>query len=166
MSTFTYAVFGTGRIGVVHADLVRSQGCAVLALGDEAPAAVDAAAEALGLPDAERYHDAPEMAAAVAGRVDAVIVASHTRDHARHATPFLAAGLPVYLEKPITDDLTEVFDFCASLPATGPGVQLGLQRRFDPALAHAKRILADGVIGEGARSAASCATSSRRRPPT
>jgi myo-inositol 2-dehydrogenase / D-chiro-inositol 1-dehydrogenase len=148
MSTFKYAVFGMGRIGTVHAGLVRSQGCEVVAIGDEVPAAVDAAKAELGLPSAESHTDAAQMAAAVGGRVDGVIVASHTRDHARHATPFLAAGLPVYLEKPITDDLAEAFDFCESLSGASPGVQLGLQRRFDPALAHAKQILDDGIIGE------------------
>jgi myo-inositol 2-dehydrogenase / D-chiro-inositol 1-dehydrogenase len=149
MAPFRYGVFGTGRIGVVHAELVRSQGCEVVALGDEVPAAVEAAANALDLANAERFSDAHEMAASLTGRVDGVIVASHTRDHARDASPFHAAGLPVYLEKPITDDLAEAFEFCASVDsATGPGVQLGLQRRFDPALAHAKKVLNDGIIGD------------------
>jgi myo-inositol 2-dehydrogenase / D-chiro-inositol 1-dehydrogenase len=148
MSTFRYAVFGTGRIGVVHAGLVRSQGCEVVALGDEVSAAVDAAKEALSLPRAESFTDAAQMATALAGRVDGVIVASHTRDHARDAGPFLSAGFPVYLEKPITDDLTEAFQFCETLAGGGPGVQLGLQRRFDPALAYAKKLLTDGIIGE------------------
>lgn len=148
MSTFRYAVFGTGRIGVVHAGLVRSQGCEVVALGDENPDAVAAAKESLNLPAVECFSDAPQMAASLAGRVDGVIVSSHTRDHARDAGPFLAAGLPVYLEKPITDDLTEAFQFCETVSSGGPGVQLGLQRRFDPALAHTKKILNEGLIGE------------------
>jgi predicted dehydrogenase len=153
VASFRYGVFGTGRIGVVHAGLVQSQGCEVVALGDEVPAAVDAARTALGLGDIESFNDAATMAAVLAGRVDGVIVASHTRDHARDATPFLAAGLPVYLEKPITDDLTEAFEFCSSVERRsaeggGPGVQLGLQRRFDPALAHAKKLLSDGIIGQ------------------
>jgi myo-inositol 2-dehydrogenase / D-chiro-inositol 1-dehydrogenase len=148
MSAFRYAVFGTGRIGTVHAALVRSQGCEVVALGDEVGAAIDAARDSLALGGVPGFTDAGEMAAALAGSVDGVIVASHTKDHARHATPFLAAGLPVYLEKPITDDLNEAFHFCSTLLPGGPGVQLGLQRRFDPGLAHAKQLLADGVIGK------------------
>jgi predicted dehydrogenase len=137
-----------GRIGKVHAELVRSQGCEVVALGDEVGAAVDAAVAELSLTGATTFTDAAAMAAALADRVDGIIIASHTRDHARHALPFLAHGLSVYLEKPITDDLTEAFAFAAALPSDGPGVQLGLQRRFDPALRHAKALLAQGVIGE------------------
>ncbi len=147
-SAFRYAVFGSGRIGAVHAGLVRSQGCEVVAMGDEVPAAVDAARTTLGLPELAGFHDAGEMASELTGKVDGVIVASHTRDHARHALPFLAAGIPVYLEKPITDDLAEAFSFVDALDATGPGVQLGLQRRFDPALSLARSIIRDGVIGE------------------
>ena len=148
VSAFRYGVFGTGRIGVVHAGLVRSQGCDVVALGDEVEAAVDAARVALGLPSVAGFVDAGEMAAALAGQVDGVIVASHTRDHARHALPFLAAGIPVYLEKPITDDLAEAFSFVESFTPDTPGVQLGLQRRFDPALRLARTIMHDGTIGE------------------
>jgi predicted dehydrogenase len=141
-------VFGVGRIGKVHAEIVQSQGCEVVALGDEEPAAVEAARNELSLPHVESFSSAEAMARAMATKVDGVIIASHTRDHARHAAPFLAHGLNVYLEKPITDDLTEAFDFVESLPANGPGVQLGLQRRFDPALRHAKAMLNDGVIGK------------------
>ena len=145
---FRYAVFGVGRIGKVHAQLVQSQGCEVVAIGDEVDAAVDAARQELGLPHVATFNDATDMARAMAGAVDGVIVASHTRDHARHAGPFLHHGLSVYLEKPITDDLTEAFDFVETLPVHRPGVQIGLQRRFDPALRHAKSMLDDGVIGQ------------------
>lgn len=145
---FRYGVYGTGRIGRVHADLVRSQGCDVVAVGDDAAAAAELGRAEQGLGADAVFTDPAAMAAAIAGEVDGVIIASHTCDHARHATPFLAQGLDVYLEKPITDDLVEAFDFAASLPADGPGVQLGLQRRFDPALAHAKSIIQQGLLGE------------------
>lgn len=145
---FRYAVYGTGRIGRVHGSLVMDQGCAVVAAGDDVAAAAELGGAAFGLEASALFTDPGEMAAALAGSIDGVIIASHTRDHARHATPFVEAGIPVYLEKPITDDLVEAFDFAGSLAADGPGVQLGLQRRFDPALAHAKAIIQDGLIGE------------------
>lgn len=151
MSEFRYAVFGCGRIGRVHAALVRDQGCSVVAVGDEAPAAAELARVEADLPAGAVFDDAATMAAAIADRVDGVIVASHTRDHARHAAAFLDHGLSVYLEKPISEDLDAAFAFVNSLPAPGPGVpgvQHGLQRRFDPALALARTIIADGTIGE------------------
>jgi len=127
---------------------VRSQGCDVVAPGDEIPQAVAATQAALSLPDVTTFTDAATMASALTGRIDAAIVASHTCDHARHSAPFIAAGIPVYLEKPITDDLTDAFEFCAALDPHEPGVQLGLQRRFDPALLHARSILHDGLLGD------------------
>lgn len=148
MGTFRYGVYGTGRIGRVHAELVRSQGCDVVAVGDDAPAAAELGREAMSLTEQDTYTDPAVMAEAIAGDVDGIIIASHTCDHARHATPFLNAGLDVYLEKPITDDLVEAFDFAGSLSADGPKVQLGLQRRFDPALMHAKSLLQAGHLGE------------------
>jgi predicted dehydrogenase len=148
MSTFRYGVYGSGRIGRVHAELVRSQGCEVIAVGDDVAAAADLARAEGGLGDDAVFSDAGSMARALAGRIDGVIIASHTRDHARHATPFLERGIGVYLEKPITDDLEEAFDFAATQDHGGPGVQLGLQRRFDPALGHARSLIEQGKLGE------------------
>ena len=36
--TYKYGVFGAGRIGKVHASIVREQGHQIVALGDEAQA--------------------------------------------------------------------------------------------------------------------------------
>jgi predicted dehydrogenase len=128
--------------------LVRSQGCDVVAVGDDAAAAAELGRAELGLDPSAVFTDAGAMVDAMADRMDGVIIASHTCDHARHALPFLGAGLPVYLEKPITDDLVEAFDFASSLSADGPGVQLGLQRRFDPALGHARSMIEQGLLGQ------------------
>ncbi|MEM8924606.1 MAG: Gfo/Idh/MocA family oxidoreductase [Actinomycetota bacterium] len=147
-NAFRYAVYGTGRIGRVHADIVRSQGCDVVAVGDDVAAAAEIARKELDIGGDAVFTDAEEMAAAVTDDVDGVIIASHTRDHARHAAAFLAEGLNVYVEKPITDDLAESFDLISSLDPDGPDVQIGLQRRFDPALCHARSLIEEGHLGE------------------
>lgn len=145
---FRYGVYGTGRIGRVHGELVESQGCEVVAVGDDAAPAAELARAQFGLTEAAAFTDPQVMAEAVAGEIDGMIIASHTCDHARHARPFLEHGLNVYLEKPITDDLVEAFDFASWLPSDGPGVQIGLQRRFDPALMHARSVIEQGIIGD------------------
>ena len=83
-----------------------------------------------------------------ATELDAVIISSHTKDHARDARPFVDAGIPVYLEKPLTAELPEAFDFVEAVGTNRTLVQMGLQRRFDDALTHAKQVLQDGTIGE------------------
>ncbi len=145
-----YVVFGVGRIGRVHARILMSQGQAIVALGDESQACVDEAARELELEQVPRFTSAEALAGACAGLgAEAAVVASHTHQHARDALPLLRAGLPVYLEKPLTSELPEAFDFVAAIGGTGGRrqVQLGLQRRYDEALVYAKSLLEQGLVG-------------------
>lgn len=59
----------------------------------------------------------------------------------------MEAGIPVYLEKPLTAELPEAFDFVEGVGTDRTLMQIGLQRRFDKALLHAKQMLDDGMIG-------------------
>jgi myo-inositol 2-dehydrogenase/D-chiro-inositol 1-dehydrogenase len=143
---FRYGLYGTGRIGRVHGQIVREQGHAIVAVGDEVPAAAAAARRVLNEPTLPIFEDPREMIAAQ--QLDAVIVSSHTKDHARDAQPFVEAGIPVYLEKPLTAELPEAFDFVEAIGTDRTLLQIGLQRRFDEALGHAKKLLDEGLIGE------------------
>jgi predicted dehydrogenase len=145
---FNYGVFGVGRIGKVHAAIVMEQGHKVVAIGDDEPAAVAAALVELGIDSAMTFDDPGKMAGEAAAQIDAMIIASHTKEHARHALPFVQAGIPVYLEKPLTDDLVEAFDFVEAVGRDANLIQIGLQRRYDAALLHTGKLLTDGVVGE------------------
>lgn len=147
-TTFRYGVYGVGRIGKVHAAIVQEQGQQVVAIGDDVQAAVEAAGQELGLTIAQTFNDATVMAQALAGKIDAVIIASHTKDHARHALPFVQAHIPVYLEKPLTDDLNEAFAFVETIGRNPRQIQIGLQRRYDAALLHTKQLIQAGLIGD------------------
>lgn len=143
--SFRYGLYGVGRIGRVHGSIVKHQGQKIGAVGDDVRAAIDEAVQMLGTPDVATYENAEEMARA--GGLDAVIISSHTKDHARHAAPFVAAGIPAYLEKPLTSELPEAFDFVESIGDAKNLLQIGLQRRYDEALCHARRVLDEGHIG-------------------
>lgn len=145
---YRYGVYGVGRIGKVHASIVQSQGHQVVAIGDDEPAAVEAAASELDLAGVRTFNDSALMVRESPGELDAVIIASHTKHHARDALPFVKAGIPVYLEKPLTDDLVEAFDFVAAVGRDPRQIQIGLQRRYDPALLYTRKLLKAGVIGE------------------
>lgn len=145
---FNYGIYGIGRIGKVHADLLLGQGHHIPAIGDDEPAATTAAIKALNLGDTSRFHSAEEMARQAADTLDAVVIASHTKDHAHHALPFIQAQLPVYLEKPLTENLEEAFDFVEAIGQHENILQIGLQRRFDPALLYAKTLVDQGLIGD------------------
>ncbi|MGD8913681.1 MAG: Gfo/Idh/MocA family oxidoreductase [Candidatus Thiodiazotropha sp.] len=145
---FKYGVYGVGRIGKVHAAIVIEQGQNVIAIGDDEQTAIELALQKLDVDEVPTFTDAAAMAKEMAGKIDAMIIASHTKDHARHALPFVKAGIPIYLEKPLTDDLQESFDFIETIGRDANQIQIGLQRRYDPALLHGKKMINDGLIGE------------------
>jgi myo-inositol 2-dehydrogenase / D-chiro-inositol 1-dehydrogenase len=146
--TYQYGVFGVGRIGKVHASIVREQGHRIVAIGDEAQAAVAAAREELAPGDVRTFPDSARMAQEMAGEMDVVIIASHTKDHARDALPFVKAKIPIYLEKPLTEGLREAFEFVAAIGRAPRQIQIGLQRRHDPALLYTRELIQSGVVGE------------------
>jgi myo-inositol 2-dehydrogenase/D-chiro-inositol 1-dehydrogenase len=93
-----------------------------------------------------RFDDPDSMAAA---RLDGVIVASRTKDHARDSLAFTGRGTPVFVEKPFANSIAEAADFRGKL---GSGanrlVQLGFQRHFDAAARAALAWVSTGRIGE------------------
>jgi myo-inositol 2-dehydrogenase/D-chiro-inositol 1-dehydrogenase len=144
--TFRYGLYGVGRIGRVHGQIVKDQGQIVAAVGDEVPEAAVEALQVIGVPTASVFDQPAEMIGTT--DLDAVIISSHTKDHARDARPFVEAGIPVYLEKPLTAELPEAFDFVQGVGTDRDLMQIGLQRRFDEALLHTKQMLDDGMIGQ------------------
>ena len=145
---FRYGVYGVGRIGKVHAAIVQEQGQQLVAIGDDIQAAVIAAQKELDSGSVQTFNDPSEMARAMVGEIDAMIIASHTKDHARHALPIVNAHIPIYLEKPLTDNLREAFEFVETIGRDPHLIQIGLQRRYDPALLHTKKLLRSGLIGD------------------
>ena len=141
-----YGVYGLGRIGKIHARIVKDLGHEICCAGSESQVAIDQAVNLLSL-DCDTYQDADEMANKHP-EMEAVIIASHTKNHARHTRPFVSAGIPVFLEKPLTDYLAEAFELMRDVGKDGNIIQIGLQRRFDEALCHAKELLNRGLIGE------------------
>ena len=142
---FRYGLFGVGRCGCVHGEILLAQGQRLVALGDENPGALASAVQRLGVQSAAIFSDASSMAQD--GILDAVVISSHTKNHARDAEPFVRAGIPVYLEKPLTADLREGFSFVEAIGVEKNLLQIGLQRRFDEALGYAKRLLDEQCVG-------------------
>lgn len=127
--------------------MLRLQGQEIVCIGDESDACVQDALRVLKLGDGVRTFTSAD-AMAQSGLCEAAVVASHTKFHARDAAPFVAAGVPVYCEKPLTAELAEAFDFVDTVGQSDTLLQVGLQRRFDEPLVYAKSLLDAGVIGE------------------
>lgn len=68
----------------------------------------------------------------IAAKPAAVTVAVPTSDHLASATPFLRAGIPALVEKPLAGTLDEARKLAALVAETGTLLQVGHSERFNP----------------------------------
>ena len=59
----------------------------------------------------------------------------------------VAAGIPVFCEKPVAPDIPGTLDVLARVAGSGVPVQVGFQRRFDAGFAAARAAVLDGRLG-------------------
>src|SRR6476646_6409081 len=139
-------VIGVGMIGQDHIRRITQvlTGGSVTAVND-----VDAARAgqvAAGLPGAVTYPTAQELIAD--GNVDAVLVASWGPAHEAQVVASLAAGKPVFCEKPLAPSSAackRIMD--AEMTAGRRLVQVGFMRRYDAGYRAMKAALEDGGLG-------------------
>jgi myo-inositol 2-dehydrogenase/D-chiro-inositol 1-dehydrogenase len=135
-------LIGLGRIGAFHADtLSRHDEVDELVVTDALPGVADAAADRLG---ATAVADAGAL---LAERLDGVVIASSTTTHLGLLRSAVAAGVPVFCEKPVAEDPYAVADLAAQIDRAGVPVQIGFPRRFDPAFVAAKAAFDAGELG-------------------
>jgi predicted dehydrogenase len=79
--------------------------------------------------------------------VDAVLIASPDHWHVAMATDACSAGKDVYVEKPLTHDLSEGSRIIEAEKRSGRIVQVGMQQRSMPHLIKARELLKAGRLG-------------------
>jgi predicted dehydrogenase len=79
--------------------------------------------------------------------VDVILVAVKVPHHAELVTAALQAGKDVYCEWPFGRTSDEASTLAAQARAGGRRVIVGLQGRFAPQIAQARRLVADGTLG-------------------
>jgi predicted dehydrogenase len=137
MMPLRVAVVGVGHLGKHHARILAS-------LPD---------VELVAVADTNRAR-AEEIAAAhrtralfeardLAGQVDAVTVAVPTELHLEVARPFLQAGIPVLVEKPMARSLAEADEMITLARASNAPLAVGHTERFNPAVERARPLLHD-----------------------
>ena len=135
------ALLGAGRIGQLHGTLLAAQpDVDAIVVADVDPARAAATAAAVGGRAAASHEAAMDGA-------DAVVVAASTTAHAGLVAAAVERGLPTFCEKPLAFDLAETVALVDQIEARGAIVQVGFQRRFDPAFLEARRLVASGEIG-------------------
>ncbi len=144
--TVRVGVVGTGMIGRDHVLRLSNvlAGAEVVAVTDVDPANAAAAVadlpRAVVHPDGQALVDAPD--------VDAVIVASWGPTHEEYVLACLAAGKPVFCEKPLATSQEACRRILDAEVAVGHRlVQVGFMRRYDPAYRAMKDVVTSGAIG-------------------
>ena len=131
------AVIGVGHLGKHHARILSSTaGVELVAIVDRhLGRATEIASEYRARPSIDPRE--------LMGTVDAVTIAVPTATHREIALPFLLAGLPVLVEKPMAASLAEADDMIATAAKAGTLLAVGHTERFNPAVAVAREHLTD-----------------------
>jgi predicted dehydrogenase len=135
-------VAGAGYIGQAHIGVARNSPTVTLsAVVDPSPAA-KAVAEAAGVP---LYASLDELFAK--DRPDGVVLATPNQLHVPHAMACIAAGVPMLLEKPIAQTVTEAEALVRAADEAQARILIGHHRAHSPIMAKAKQVVDSGVLG-------------------
>jgi inositol 2-dehydrogenase len=138
------AVWGVGRIGIVHArNVASSEEAELVAIVDPIRPLAEKAAKRFGVP---AYSSPSEMLREES--VNGVIIATPTKLHAQHVRLASNAGIPVFLEKPIALDLKGADSIVSVVKRSGVKFMMGFMRRWDASYQKAKNSIVTGSIGK------------------
>ena len=132
---------GVGRIGAFHARTLHGLPDVEVVVADAQAARAQALAGSLGV----RW--AADIDSLLRGRLDALVVATPTGTHAELIERGVAAGVPVFCEKPVAENSVKTLEVIKSVDKYGGRVQIGFQRRFDAGYVAARAEVASGALG-------------------
>ena len=139
--TMKVALLGAGRIGQLHAtNLISHPDVGAIVLCDADPERARQLAAAVGGRAVRSAEEALEGA-------DAVVIAASTGAHEALVRLAIERGVPTFCEKPLAFDLPETVALVELIRQTKVPVQVGFQRRFDPAYREARRLVESGELG-------------------
>jgi myo-inositol 2-dehydrogenase/D-chiro-inositol 1-dehydrogenase len=134
-------VIGAGRMGGIRAEDLAADGRVTeLLIANRSSQRAEKLAADLGA----RSLPWGEVATTDA---DAYVMALATDAHADLLQTLLQRGVPMLCEKPIALTLRETEHICSLATASGAPLQIGFQRRFDPAIKQARLAIERGELG-------------------
>ena len=142
MHLIPIAVIGAGLIGRTHIDRALKQpGLALVGIADPSEEARKLA-QALNVP---WFAECVSMMDTVKPR--GVVIATPNATHAAIAVQCLERGAAVLVEKPIADTLEDARRLCDAAATAGLPAMVGHQRRLNPIMQRAKRMVDEGKLG-------------------
>jgi len=132
-------LIGAGVMGSAHARVVSESSRAKLAFVlDASPERAALLGERFGVPGITSLDSFDEC--------DAVIVAAPTEHHSEWATRVLDEGLPLLVEKPLSDDILESRRLVATAGECGIPLMCGLLERYNAAFVTLRKIVEEPVF--------------------
>ncbi|MGY2872879.1 myo-inositol 2-dehydrogenase / D-chiro-inositol 1-dehydrogenase [Marmoricola sp. URHA0025 HA25] len=142
MNQYRIGVVGLGRIGQFHAETINELSrVGSLVVSDMVPQVTEAAAKKLGA------EAAADPRALIASDLDGLVIASGTTSHPELILAGLEAGIPVFCEKPVAPSTALSHEVLSRSRASNVPVQIGHQRRFDPAFQAVRQAVKNGDLG-------------------
>ncbi|MFN8445592.1 MAG: Gfo/Idh/MocA family oxidoreductase [Caldilineaceae bacterium] len=145
--TIKVGVIGTGGMGGRHVRNLTNEvaSAQVVALADVDQTRMSEVAAACGA--THTFRDGNELIKHP--EVEAVLIAAPDRFHASLTQACIAAGKPVFCEKPLAISAAEAYKVIEAEVAGGRRlVQLGFMREYDPAHVRVKQMIDSGQLGK------------------
>ncbi len=139
-------IAGLGRLGFIHAENLRFniRHAEIVAACDPDPVLLEKAKARLGIK--ETFPDYSEMISH--GDLDAVVIVTPSHLHCSQIREALEAGLHVFCEKPLGNDLHECQETMKVVENRSQQIfMLGFMRRYDESYRYAKQKVDEGYIG-------------------
>ena len=133
------AVIGSGRMGAIRAEDLLGDGAEVT-IFNRRDLAADELAKRLGC-NAGKYSEIYNET------FDGYVVATATNVHVEIFDSLLPLGKPILCEKPISLTVEETDKVIATAEKFGTEIQVGFQRRFDPPIRKAAKMVSNGDVG-------------------
>lgn len=137
-------IISAGSIGKRHIRNFATLGCQVSVMDPRSDRLAEAAAAA---PVVHQFTDFAD-ALAEATRFSGIVIGSPTKFHVEQAVAALEAGLPVYLEKPMSIDAASATQLMRTAQKTATPLLLGYTYRWWPPLHDLKMRLQHAVVGK------------------
>lgn len=137
-------VAGTGFAGQGHADAFRGAGAEVVGIVGRTQHVVEEVAAKMGI----AYAGTDWQSALDACKPDIVSIATPGGAHYEPIKQAIAAGCHVFCDKPMTDSADTAVELFEQAQAKGVKTAYAASFRYAPSVLHAKKLVAEGAIGE------------------